>query len=275
MGDDMKKIYQVLPMVVFLAFLAVMTLLLFLLPHKAYSENEKRNLAGFPEVSAQAIMEGDFQEDLETFTADQVPGRDFFVGVNAYWTYLTGRNAAQDIYKCEDDYLINAPKAYNEQIYLDNLTRFDQFAANAGVTADLIMVPSTGYIMEEVLPANHGTYYDDMLYEKAQETLQHVNIIDVRETLKEGAQTRQVCYKTDHHLTSRGFANRTVAFIENGSWAPVAAKVMKGLLEPCKGLYYEEDGVTIKSAFNDQSLEELRWLACQLTGGPDEIEEEW
>ena len=77
-----------------------------------------------------------------------------------------------------------------------------------------------------------------------------------------------------HHLTSRGFANRTVAFIENGSWAPVAAKVMKGLLEPCKGLYYEEAGVTIKSAFNDQSLEELRWLACQLTGGPDEIEEE-
>lgn len=200
----MKKIYQVLPTVVFLAFLAVMTLLLFLLPHKAYSENEKRNLADFPEVSAQAIMEGEFQEDLETFTADQVPGRDFFVGVNAYWTYLTGRNAAQDIYKCQDDYLINAPKAYNEQIYLDNLTRFDQFAANAGVTADLIMVPSTGYIMEEVLPANHGEYYDDMLYEKAAETLQHVNIIDVRDTLKEGAKSGQVCYRTDHHLTSYG-----------------------------------------------------------------------
>lgn len=200
----MKKIYQVLPMVVFLAFLTVMTLLLFLLPNKEYSENEKRNLAGFPEVSAQAILEGDFQEDLETFTADQVPGRDFFVGVNAYWTYLTGRNAAQDIYKCEGDYLINAPKEYNEKIYLDNLTRFDQFAAKAGLTADLIMVPTTGYIMGEVLPACHGEYYDDMLYETAQETLQHVNLIDVRDTLKEGVESGQVCYKTDHHLTSYG-----------------------------------------------------------------------
>ena len=47
----MKKFYQVLPMVVFLAFLAVMALLLFLLPNKEYSEYEKRNLAGFPEIT--------------------------------------------------------------------------------------------------------------------------------------------------------------------------------------------------------------------------------
>ena len=163
----MKKFYEALPALVFTVFLAVMALLLFLLPHKTYSENEKRNLAGFPEVTAQSVMEGEFQEDLETFTADQIPGRDFFVGVNAYWTLLTGRNAAQDIYYCADDYLINAPKPYNEQIFTDNLTRFDQFAANAGVTADIIMVPSTGYIMEDVLPANHGEYHDDLLYEKS------------------------------------------------------------------------------------------------------------
>ena len=200
----MKKFYEALPALVFTVFLAVMALLLFLLPHKTYSENEKRNLAGFPEVTAQSVMEGEFQEDLETFTADQIPGRDFFVGVNAYWTLLTGRNAAQDIYYCADDYLINAPKPYNEQIFTDNLTRFDQFAAKAGVTADIIMVPSTGYIMEDVLPANHGEYHDDLLYEKAGEILQHTQIIDVRDTLKEGAESGQVCYRTDHHLTSYG-----------------------------------------------------------------------
>ena len=73
----MKKLYSVLPAVVFVVFLAVMTLLLFLLPHKDYSENEKRNLADLPEVSVQAIMDGSFQEDLETFTAAE------------YWPYPT------------------------------------------------------------------------------------------------------------------------------------------------------------------------------------------
>ena len=200
----MKKLYSVLPTVVFVVFLAVMTLLLFLLPHKDYSENEKRNLADLPEVSVQAIMDGSFQEDLETFTADQVPGRDFFVGVNAYWNLATGRNAAQDTYKCKDDYLINAPETYNEQVFTDNLTHFDQFAAAAGIPADLIMVPSTGYLMEDVLPAFHGEYHDDMLYDKAAELLENINLIDVRDTLKEGVRNGQVCYRTDHHLTSYG-----------------------------------------------------------------------
>ena len=44
----MKKFYEALPALVFTVFLAVMAMLLFLLPHKTYSENEKRNLAAFP-----------------------------------------------------------------------------------------------------------------------------------------------------------------------------------------------------------------------------------
>ena len=45
------------------------------------------------------------------------------------------------------------------------------------------------------------------------------------------------------HLTERNFANRTVALIENGSWAPLAAKVMKGMLEGCKDLTFTEAGI--------------------------------
>ena len=66
------------------------------------------------------------------------------------------------------------------------------------------MVPSTGYLMEDVLPAFHGEYHDDMLYDKAAELLENINLIDVRDTLKEGVRNGQVCYRTDHHLTSYG-----------------------------------------------------------------------
>ena len=67
-----------------------------------------------------------------------------------------------------------------------------------------------------------------------------------------------------HHLTERNFSNRTVAFIENGSWAPLAAKVMKGMLDGCKNLTYAEQEVKILSALNEESSAQLKTLAEEL-----------
>ena len=66
------------------------------------------------------------------------------------------------------------------------------------------------------------------------------------------------------HLTERNFQNRTVAFIENGSWAPMAAKVMRGMLEACKNLKFTDTTVTIKSALSDDSTAQLNSLADEL-----------
>ena len=200
----MKKLYHFLPALVFLVFLAAMALLLLFSPVREYSENEKRYLAGRPEVSAENILSGEAQKELEKFTADQIPGRDFFVGVNAYWNLATGRNAAQDIYYCDEGYLINAPKQADEKIFTDNLTRFDQFAEKLGVPADLVMVPTTGYLMEEVLPAFHKEYQDDALYDLASTLLENIRLVDVRDALKQGKDGGQISYRTDHHLTSYG-----------------------------------------------------------------------
>ena len=67
-----------------------------------------------------------------------------------------------------------------------------------------------------------------------------------------------------HHLTERNYSNRTVAFIENGSWAPLAAKVMKGMLEGCKNISYTENNVKILSTLNDESNAQLTALADEL-----------
>ena len=67
-----------------------------------------------------------------------------------------------------------------------------------------------------------------------------------------------------NHLTERNFQNRTVAFIENGSWAPLATKVMKGMLEKCKNITYTENGVTILSALNENSTKSINDLANEL-----------
>ena len=67
-----------------------------------------------------------------------------------------------------------------------------------------------------------------------------------------------------NHLTERNYQKRTVAFIENGSWAPMATKVMKGMLEKSKNLTYTENTVRIMSALNEESSEQLEKLADEL-----------
>lgn len=68
-----------------------------------------------------------------------------------------------------------------------------------------------------------------------------------------------------NHLTERGFKNKTVGFIENGSWAPQAVKTMKAMLEGCKNLTYADTNVRILSALNDESKAQIDALATELT----------
>lgn len=67
-----------------------------------------------------------------------------------------------------------------------------------------------------------------------------------------------------YHLTERNFSNRTVAFVENGSWAPRAAKVMKEMLKDCKNLSYAQNDVHIMSAINQENEAEIEALADEL-----------
>ena len=66
------------------------------------------------------------------------------------------------------------------------------------------------------------------------------------------------------HLTERGYKNRTVGLIENGSWAPLAAKTMRGMLDGCKNLTFTNASVHIRSAVNDENKKEIEALADEL-----------
>ena len=67
-----------------------------------------------------------------------------------------------------------------------------------------------------------------------------------------------------NHLTERNFSNRTVALIENGSWAPLAAKVTQKMLESCKNLSFAENSVKLLSSLNEESSEKIEALANEL-----------
>lgn len=67
-----------------------------------------------------------------------------------------------------------------------------------------------------------------------------------------------------HHLVDHNYQNRKIAFVENGSWAPQAAKKMAALLEGCKDIEFAENKATIKGALNDESKAQLDVLAAEL-----------
>ncbi len=70
-----------------------------------------------------------------------------------------------------------------------------------------------------------------------------------------------------HGLAERNFQNRQIGLMENGTWAPTAAKTMKSLLESCKNLTFTDTTVQIKSALNDNSRAQISALAAELCKG--------
>ena len=66
------------------------------------------------------------------------------------------------------------------------------------------------------------------------------------------------------HLLERGYKNRTVGFMENGSWAPMSGKLMKAKMEPSKGITYVEPVVKVLSALSEDSRSQIRALAEEL-----------
>jgi flavorubredoxin len=67
-----------------------------------------------------------------------------------------------------------------------------------------------------------------------------------------------------HELTERGYRNRTIGIIENGSWAPMAAKKIKAMFEGAKNLVFTENTVTLRSAMNEESKAQICALADEI-----------
>ncbi len=100
------------------------------------------------------------------------------------------------------------------------------------------------------------------IYEAVEDTFRYESVIFATTTYNGGIFPHM--FEFIHHLTERNFQNRRVGFIENGTWAPMAAKTMKKLLEGCKNLDFAENEVSIKSAMNDKNIEEIEALAKEM-----------
>ncbi len=103
---------------------------------------------------------------------------------------------------------------------------------------------------------------DEDIYECVESAFEYKNIVLATTTYNGTIFPRMLDFI--NLLKERGFQNRTIAVIENGSWAPTCKKVISGLFEDSKNITILDEKVTIKSALDDNSRNELKLLANKL-----------
>lgn len=205
-ADNRNKIGKYIPAVVFLIFIYGMALWFLFSPKTDYSSSEKRYLQKFPDANVEKVLSGEFGSEFETFFADRFPQRNTWVGINAYTTLAEGNNGASGVYNCKNGYLINKPVSTDNNLD-KNVGAVVDFAKSIDTPTTVMLVPSTGYIADDVLPTFHDKYNDDEDISKISSTLSKdkIGFVDLRERFKsEYKNGSQLYYKTDHHWTTKG-----------------------------------------------------------------------
>lgn len=189
----MKKKNDLVTVLLFCGFLLTMAVLYLLLPTRDYSVEEKRYLAEAPVFSRETVLSGQWGENAETYLADHIPGRKFFVGLNAYFDLLTGRQASKDI-RVIGDRLVEAPAAGDRGEA--NVASVNDFAEAIQRNVDLMLIPSAGWA------AGLEGYRDDTilraLFDRSGELVTPVEVTSIYDGRPE------LYYRTDHHWTSQG-----------------------------------------------------------------------
>ncbi|MBQ9673526.1 MAG: hypothetical protein IJV39_02750 [Ruminococcus sp.] len=190
--------------VIFLTFIGVFAVMFWIIPKEDFSPKEKRYLQKFPEVNFTTLTDGDFEQNFESYINDHMLLRDTFMGINSYSNLIALNNGSDGVYLCSDGYLINEPET-DERLNL-NLSVTADFSKKTGIDTTVLIAPSTGYIMDDVLPLNHKEYKDDEYFSTINNFCveNNLNFIDLRDVFKTEKSNIQIYYRTDHHWTTQG-----------------------------------------------------------------------
>lgn len=224
---------------VFLAFLFAMGLGLAFLPKTAFSAQEKRYLAEFPKPGWQTVTSGQWGEELETWLADHLPGRTFFVGLNAYQDLLLGQQDTKDIRKVGNR-LVEAPKTADPAVLEKNRKALTAFAEKIGQPITAVLIPSAGWAM------GLDGYTDDAIIRQALDgaSVQTLDLLPVFQNRPE------LFYRTDHHWNSAGAYAGYAAILEGlGKQAvPASAFAVETLPDCFRGSTYSRSALWLTPA---------------------------
>ena len=189
----------------FIGIIVVMQAAFWLLPRRSFSENEKRVLSEAPQIDAAGIADGSVFRSIESYLSDHFPGRELWVGTNAYLVNVEGRGATEDIVRGTDGWLFTAPVSDDRETLWDNMQAITTFAEKQSVPVSMMAVPSAGAVVSDKLPALHMPYPDADLLEEARRIAGNtLHWVDLYTDFCSAEQPERLYYRTDHHWTTEG-----------------------------------------------------------------------
>lgn len=201
----MKKHYIIF-IVLFAALIVLPAVWVFASEDISFSDNENRMLQTAPELSGETVLSGRFQDDLNEYITDQFPARDTWTALGSRIKVLSGMKDIGGAYMGKDGSYIEmiTEDSVDKAKYMQNLALVNSFARrNPLAKTTLLLVPATGSVLTDKLPANAGAYDAEALLVMAKEALPGINVPDVYAELKEHSH-EYIYYRTDHHWTADG-----------------------------------------------------------------------
>lgn len=204
----MKKMMQITTVTLFCLFIGGFGLLHILLPDRTFSPTENRNLAGLPEFSWAALVDGSYTAELEEYLSDQFPLRDGWMGLKSRYEYLLGKREFHDVFLAEDTLISNITDTSRAE---QNLEYLRKLLEKTDKPVYLGLIPTAAEIWKDKLPYGAETYDQRAYLEKAKELgAIWVDMAGVLSSHKD----EEIYYRTDHHWTSLGAYYGYTALLE-------------------------------------------------------------
>lgn len=186
---------------------------------RTFSENENRVLASRPEFSAEALLEGSYTEDYETYVTDQFVGRDRWIDLKTRLELLFLKREIGGVYLGKDGYLLeqHLPEQYTAETVEKKLVLLEKLVTDWN--ARVMLVPTADNILEDKMPANAPYFRQDAFLEQVRERVGSGHYVDVFSALKEH-RDEEIYYRTDHHWTSLGAYYGYLAWAESAGEQP-------------------------------------------------------
>lgn len=221
-----------------------------LLPDQTFSEAENRLLAKLPNFSFQALFNGTFTADFETYVIDQFPARNLFVGTKTIAERVQLKQDINNVYFCRDGYLIDktTQSDIDDAQLNKNSSRLVAFLQAAELKlgegrVHALIAPTAAGVLKNKLPAFAPEYNQDAMLDSLAQTLPQGTFVDVRKILTEHGE-EGVYYRTDHHWTTLG------AYYAYTQWAQAAGFAPMVLSDFCQTIVSDHFLGTTQSKVN-------------------------
>ncbi len=207
------------------AVVSAIILLLFaagiVLPDREFSENENKVLAQSPQFSLERLLDGSFTSGYEDYISDQFPLRDEWIGAKSLIERALLKSENNGVVYGADGYLFPKMFSFDEAQLAKNLEAVRVFAQNAPCDVSFLVVPTSAYVLRDLVPEGLPTVDEGFFIGEMHEYLADAcNIINAKDALCMHS-GEYIYYRTDHHWTSYGAYLAYRLFAEKSGFAPL------------------------------------------------------